>query len=141
MVRERELEMRFSADSAGMGDWHSGEPPDSRASAAASKHGIHLPSICRQIRPADFKDFDLILAMDRSNRDALLAKCPAALRGKVHLMRDFDPATNPDAEPEVPDPYYGDAKGFDRVFDMLHRTCEAMLDKLLKDGDAAGART
>jgi protein-tyrosine phosphatase len=135
--------LRFSADSAGMGDWHCGEPPDPRASTVAARHGVHLPSICRQVSVEDFGEFDLILAMDRSNRDALLARCPASLRHKVRLMRDFDPETTPEAHPEVPDPYHGNEQGFERVFAMLHRSCTALLDRLEKDGVhglAAGPR-
>jgi protein-tyrosine phosphatase len=78
--------------------------------------------------------------MDRSNRDALLAKAPKDHRHKIRLMRDFDPQTSPEAEPEVPDPYYGSAQGFDRVFEMLHRSCVALLDKLEKEIDAGGPR-
>jgi protein-tyrosine phosphatase len=134
LARERGLAHAFLVDSAGTGDWHCGEPPDPRALAAAARRGVHLPSVCRQVRGDDFRDFDLILAMDRSNRDFLLAKCPAPLRHRIRLMRDFDPRTVPGAEPEVPDPYHGGPEGFDRVFDMLRRSCDALLDSLEADG-------
>lgn len=130
LIRERGWEHRFHADSAGMGSWHCGEPPDPRALETASRRGIHLPSVCRQVARDDFEEFDLILAMDRSNRDALLSLCPAPWRGKIRLMRDFDPETRPEAQPEVPDPYHGNAQGFDRVFDMLDRSCRALLARL-----------
>lgn len=139
LVQERELLGRYQAESAGIGNWHCGEPPDSRAIAAAKMRGVHLLSVCRQVQGADFKDFDLILPMDRSNRDQLMAKCPAPLRRKIVLMRDFDPETTPDTEPEVPDPYYGDARGFDRVFEMLHRSCGSLLDRLESGGLATVA--
>lgn len=134
LAKERGLPHAFHADSAGTGDWHCGEPPDPRALAVAARRGVHLPSVCRQIRSDDFQGFDLILAMDRSNRDLLLAKCPEPLRHRIRLMRDFDPQTSPEAEPEVPDPYYGGPEGFDRVFDMLHRSCDALLDSLEAGG-------
>ena len=134
LAETRGLGEKYSADSAGTGNWHAGDPPDSRAMETAARRGVHLPSICRQVRKSDFKEFDLILPMDRSNRDNLLDMCPAPLRGKIRLMRDFDPKTTPEAEPEVPDPYYGDESGFDRVFDMLHRSCDALLDRLESEG-------
>lgn len=130
LIRERGWEHRFHADSAGMGSWHCGEPPDPRALKTASLRGIHLPSVCRQIDRGDFGTFQLILAMDRSNRDALRAECPVPLRGKIRLMRDFDPETKPETEPEVPDPYHGNAQGFDRVFEMLDRSCRVLLERL-----------
>src|SRR5262245_42334662 len=58
---------RFEVDSAGTGDWHAGERPDSRATAVARKHGVELPSIARQVTRADFDRFDHIVAMDREN--------------------------------------------------------------------------
>lgn len=36
--------------------------------AASKRRGIEITSISRPIRPSDFKDFDLILAMDNQNR-------------------------------------------------------------------------
>lgn len=139
LVQSRGLQGRYLADSAGTGDWHCGNPPDSRATETAAKRGVHLPSICRQVRPEDFIAFDLILPMDRSNRDNLLAMCPDYFRHKIRLMRDFDPMTRPETEPEVPDPYYGDERGFDRVFEMLHRSCDALLDHLESEIAGAGA--
>ena len=130
LIRERGWEHRFHADSAGMGNWHCGQSADPRALETASRRGVHLPSVCRQVAVEDFETFDLVLAMDRSNRDALLALCPAPLRGKVRLMREFDPEAAPGSEPEVPDPYFGNAQGFDRVFEMLDRSCRALLASL-----------
>lgn len=36
--------------------------------AASKRRGIDITSISRPIRPSDFKDFDLVLAMDEQNR-------------------------------------------------------------------------
>ena len=128
LVRERGLSGRYLADSAGTGDWHVGQPPDRRSIAVAQKRGVTLPSLCRQVKKADFQEFDLILAMDRSNRSDLQALCPAPLRGKVKLMRDYD--TDPEHGPDVPDPYYGGPYEFDSVYKMLDRCCARLLDAL-----------
>ena len=139
IAKARGLDGRYSADSAGTGNWHCGEPPDARALEAAGRRGVSLPSICRQVRSADFREFDLILPMDRANRDELLSKCPAVQRHKIKLLRDFDPKTSMEAEPEVPDPYFGDESGFDRVFDMLYRSCEGLMESL--EATEAGAKS
>lgn len=126
LCRERGLQDRYRADSAGTGDWHCGEPADARALAAAARRGVRLPSVCRQVKAADFAEFDLILPMDRDNRKALLGMCPPGLAGRIRLMREFDvPGTG---EAEVPDPYFGGPEGFDAVFEMLHRCCGRLLD-------------
>ncbi len=128
LVRERGLEARYKIDSAGTGDWHVGEPPDRRAVAAARNHGIPLPSVCRQVRRDDFEAFDLILAMDRNNQRDLEALASAPLRGKIKLMRAYEPAA--DRGGDVPDPYHGGPYEFEQVYGMLRRCCERLLDEL-----------
>jgi protein-tyrosine phosphatase len=139
LCRERGVEKSYVVDSAGTGDWHVGQPPDTRALAAAKRQGVHLPSICRQVDKTDFAEHDLILAMDNNNLRALLALCPPEERGKIRLMRSFDAA---DRDEDVPDPYYGDARGFDEVFALLHRCCGRLLDELEagRDGNDGGTR-
>jgi protein-tyrosine phosphatase len=128
LVRERGLEAGYRIDSAGTGDWHVGEPPDRRAIAAAEKHGVPLPSLCRQVRRDDFEEYDLILAMDRSNRRDLEALAPASRRDRIRLMREYEPAGDRGAD--VPDPYYGGPYEFDQVYAMLRRCCERLLEEL-----------
>lgn len=107
-------------DSAGTGDWHVGESPDERSTRAAASRGYRLTGRARQFRAADFERFDLVVAMDASNREALLRMAPDDVaRAKVRLFRSFDPDSGPDAG--VPDPYYGDEDGFDHVIEI----CEA----------------
>lgn len=131
LARERGVASRFRVDSAGTGAWHVGSPPDPRALAIARKHGVHLPSIGRQVDPlTDFETFDLILPMDNSNRTDLLDL--GAPRDRVRLMRSFDPslASEPDHRLDLPDPYYGSGDGFQRVYDMLLAACSGLLDEL-----------
>lgn len=45
-----------------------GNQADQRMRAASKRRGIEITSISRPIRPSDFRDFDLILAMDQQNR-------------------------------------------------------------------------
>ena len=85
--------------------------------------------------PGDFDDFDQVLAMDRANRDELLKLARDGRdRAKVALLRSFDPTAPRDAE--VPDPYYGGARGFDDVFDICERACRGLLAALT--GEAKG---
>lgn len=133
-ARDRGVADRFVVDSAGTGAWHVGKPADPRSIAVAREHGVHLPSIARQIDPeTDFTRFGLILAMDRSNRTDLIDL--GAPRERVRLMRSFDPslAGASDHDLDVPDPYYGRGDGFQRVYDMLLRATDGLLDELLKD--------
>ena len=76
LVREAGLEHEIEIESAGIGDWHVGHPPDRRAAEAARRRGVSLEGTARQVQPGDFDDFDLLLAMDRDNLRALRALAP-----------------------------------------------------------------
>ncbi|MEZ4687526.1 MAG: low molecular weight protein-tyrosine-phosphatase [Bacteroidia bacterium] len=125
-VKASGLEDHIRVDSCGTGGWHAGELADPRSREVAQKHGVTLPSRARKLRQSDFEEFDIILAMDRSNLRDL--KAEARFAGKEHqgiyLMRDFDPEGKGE---EVPDPYFGGAKGFDLVYEMLDRSTSELL--------------
>lgn len=127
LVQDHGLADSIPSESAGTGHWHVGNPPDRRMQATANKNGVQLNSRARQFVPEDFERFDLIFAMDQSNLDHLteLSEDPAKQK-KVMLFRSFDPHHNGDLD--VPDPYYGGDGGFDRVFQIVSRTCPKILD-------------
>ncbi len=100
---------KFFADSAGIGGWHRGEPPDRRAIWAARRRGIDISTQrSRQIASADFRRFDCILAMDAANVRALqaIAGAPA----EIHRLLDFAGVNG-----DIADPYAGGEAEFDRV--------------------------
>jgi len=133
LVEERGSSQRYRIDSAGTGAWHAGEPADPRSRDVAERNGIVLHCRARQVREEDFHEFDLILAMDRSNLSDLESVRPdPGVRADLRLFREFDPEGNGDME--VPDPYYGGPDGFDRVFEMVLRSCQALLDELEGEG-------
>ncbi len=115
-----------SFSSAGTHAGLAGAPCDPRAKAALKRRGYEATKdVCRRITDQDFERFDLILAMDGANLAYLQKHCPAEHRHKVRLFLDFAEGIS---EKEIPDPYYGDSKGFDRVLEL----CEAGAVGLLK---------
>jgi protein-tyrosine phosphatase len=129
LIKQEGLEEKVLLDSAGLGDWHLGEARDARSRAVGQRRGILLEGVARQFQPEDFDRFDYVLAMDRQNRDGLLRLAPdAAAKAKVRLLRSFDPAAPPEAD--VPDPYYGGARGFEEVFDICQAACAGLLAHL-----------
>ena len=119
-------------DSAGTGGWHVGHLPDVRSIEVARKNDIDITDQrCRRFTDRDFDDYDLIYVMDRSNlTDVLsLAREPRD-REKVKMILE---ELYPGERREVPDPYYGGAGGFDRVFRLLDEACEVIANRL-KDG-------
>ncbi|KAJ8466248.1 hypothetical protein OPV22_028800 [Ensete ventricosum] len=137
LVRKRGAESKFKIDSAGTIGFHEGNPADPRVKAAARRRGIDVTSISRPIKPSDFRDFDLILAMDMRNREDILSAyrrwrskepLPEDASEKVKLMCSFCKKHN---EAEVPDPYYGGPQGFEKVLDLLEDACESLLDSIM----------
>ncbi len=131
LVSDAGLEAEIEVDSAGTGDWHIGNPPDSRSTATAARRGYTLGGGARQVRPADFDDFDLVLAMDGQNHRDLVAMAPAAT-DRIRLLREYGDGERLD----VPDPYYGGADGFEDVVDIVERNCAALLRQLVSDASA-----
>lgn len=135
-ARERAVRDRFLIDSCGTGHWHAGGPADPRSVMVAAKNGITLEHVARQVNDDDFERFDLLLAMDQRNRSDLIDL--GAPREKVKLFRSFDVtladivARGDDHLLDVPDPYYGGHDGFDKVYGMLWRASEGLLDNLTK---------
>ncbi|OWT65711.1 low molecular weight protein-tyrosine-phosphatase [Candidimonas nitroreducens] len=130
MVAEAGLADVVSVDSAGTHSFHIGEPPDARAQAAARKRGYDISgSTARLVTPEDFREFDLILAMDWENLSALQQQCPKVYQHKLMLLMRF---ANEFEEATVPDPYYGGPEGFNKVLDYLEDACQGVLELVRK---------
>jgi protein-tyrosine phosphatase len=128
VLRHHAAELGIEIDSAGTHGYHIGDAPDPRTVAAAKKRGYDLsPLRARKVAAKDFNDFDVIVAMDRSHHEALIAMAPAASKAELILFMDYiDGADSSD----VPDPYYGEAKDFELVLDLVERGVQGMVGRL-----------
>jgi protein-tyrosine phosphatase len=112
-------------ESAGIGSWHVGEPPDKRAILHGRRRGYDLESLrARQVTREDFAHFDYILGMDVRNLRDLTALRPDDYGGYLGLFLDFAPHLG---LREVPDPYYGGPEGFETVLELVERASEGLL--------------
>ena len=119
---------RLRIASAGIGDWHVGQPPDARAIAHARRRGYDLAALrARQVAREDFARFDWIFAMDLRNLRDLAALRPPEHQGHVGLLLDLVPDLG---VREVPDPYFGGAQGFETVLELTERASVALLAHL-----------
>ena len=129
LVEQRGLQSRYTVASAGTGNWHVGDPADSRMIVTAQRHGIELQGRAHQVSRQDFDLFDLILAMDRTNQAQLLRMArDDTERAGIHLLREFDPQAGSDLD--VPDPYFGGPDGFEHVYQIVERACVRLLSEL-----------
>ncbi len=128
LLSEQQLQSKIHVDSAGTHNYHPGEPPDRRSQQAAAKRGVDLSrQRARVVISADFKSFDYVLVMDRSNYQELLGRCPAEHQGKLYMFLEF--AQGVEIQ-EVPDPYYGGGQGFEQVLDLVELASLGLLQHL-----------
>lgn len=127
-------DLNIWVDSAGTSNYHPNKAPDARSQHHARQRGYDLSALrARQLTVQDFLDFDLILAMDHENLEDIIALKHKAksqfgtdqLRAEIALMSEHDPDFTQQA---VPDPYYGQAEGFERVLDQCESSSQAWVE-------------
>ena len=119
---------RVQLDSAGTGPWHAGHPPDPRAIAVCSEHGIDIAGLRgRQIASGDFAVHDWVLCADRHNLHELQAMAPRTAQPRIALMLAW---AGLGATSEIPDPYTGSLADFRSVYTLLNHATELMLARL-----------
>ena len=128
-VAEKGLSGSISADSAGTSGYHIGNRPDPRTIECSLNNQTPIDHKARQIAESDYETFDFILAMDRNNyydTETVFKK----EHPNFYLMRDFDDLKD---SMDVPDPYFGGMDGFQQVYDMLWRSCDKLIDHIVKE--------
>ncbi len=121
----------FDVDSAGLIAAHQGERADSRMRQHAFQRGYRLESLSRPITYDDFFDFDYIICMDEANLQGLNSKAPdLEAMNKVSKLTDWAEDAPLD---HVPDPYYGGARGFEEVLDLLEHCIPQLTEKILQE--------
>jgi protein-tyrosine phosphatase len=126
----------FEIHSSGTGNWHVGDKADERMRRTAQRNDLSLEDHrASQFQAEDLAAYDHIFVMDKSNlNDVLHLDENDEHGGKVRLFREFDP--QPD-DYQVPDPYHGGRQGFENVFDIVERTSEMLLHRLIEEYDLA----
>jgi protein-tyrosine phosphatase len=113
---------RVGFASAGLKDKHAGDTADPRTIAACAARGYDLGAFrCREISPSDYATCELILAMDRDNLRQLEKRRPVGNASRIELFL---------GDREVPDPYFGEADGFDQMMDQVEAGARRLLATL-----------
>lgn len=130
-VKRRNLDRYIEADSCGTANYHIGHSPDDRTIRNALKNGVTIDHLGRQLADDDLDRYDFILVMDNSNhRNVLRLKSAEKHQHKISLMRTYDSSG---VGKEVPDPYYGNERDFQEVFEILDRSTEQFIQHLEKN--------
>ncbi len=129
-----DLADRVTAESCGTAGWHIGERMDPRTAAVLADAGYDADHHRARTFGPEWFDHDLVLVMDRSNLDDVLAVLPADRHDRVRLFRTYDPEVPSGSPvPDVPDPWYGGPEGFLDVLALVERTSEVLLDHLARE--------
>ncbi|WP_277115392.1 low molecular weight protein-tyrosine-phosphatase [Chryseobacterium sp.] len=130
-IMKTKLPEDYMVDSAGTISLHEGEHPDKRAVKTAANHDIDISQQrSRPITRKDFEVFDKIYCMDIDVLDDVVSKTKnEEERQKVSLFLEV---MGDRKNTEVPDPYWGDMKNFEAVFQLLDKGCEAIKNQLSK---------
>lgn len=110
--------------SAGVSSEETGNPIDPRARAVLTRHGYDASGHrAHRITAAEITDADLVIGLEPLHVDRMRKLVPGA--DHLALLTDFDP----DAEPGsgVPDPWYGEADGFEDTLAALEAAMPGIL--------------
>lgn len=126
MVKKEGQEDRFLIESAAVSREEIGNPVYPPAREMLARHGISCAGKrARQMTVQDYEEYDLLIAMDRSNLTRMERICGGDTQGKIYLMMDFTSRPG-----EVADPWYtGD---FTATWRDLEEGCRGLLDYLEK---------
>ncbi|UHO36841.1 low molecular weight phosphotyrosine protein phosphatase [Chryseobacterium capnotolerans] len=129
-IMKTKVPENFMVDSAGTISMHEGEHPDKRAIKTAAHHNIDISrQRSRPITRSDYETFDKIYCMDTSVYKDVMAKAlNEEERKKISLFLDV---LENRKNAEVPDPYWGDMKDFENVFQLLDKGCDAIRNQIL----------
>lgn len=128
LVKDAGLSDSIYIDSAGTHAYEGGESPDSRTQATALNRGYDLSEYrARRATESDLDQFDYVVAMDRQHLSYLREMCAPDARDKVRLFMEF---AHDRIESEVPDPYFGGIKGFNRVLDLIEDAAQGLLEDI-----------
>lgn len=132
------LAEHFTIASAGTIGHHVGDAPDPRSVAVAKRHRIDISAQRgRRFVRDDHQRFDYIVVMDASNhRDVLALRAAAgtasgsgsgsAQAAVTLLLDEIDGGF-------VPDPYYGTADDYQRVWELIHPATAALLARIRRE--------
>lgn len=128
VAAQQGLERSLRIDSAGTQGYHIGSPPDSRAIRAAARRDISMRGLrARKIVIGDFRNYDLILAMDSSHYIHLQNMAPSGAKATLALLMDYAPGAS---SREIPDPYYGTPDDFDYALELIEMGVDGLIEQL-----------
>lgn len=126
-LRQAGIDRRFKVSSAGTRASQPGARPDQRTVRVAAAAGIDIRRIrARRVTPEQLVRSDFVFALDTLNLVDLQAICPDEHRYKISLLLSHLPEQTLE---DVPDPYYGNYRGFEEVFQLIESAARQLVSQ------------
>ncbi|HRI22252.1 MAG TPA: low molecular weight protein-tyrosine-phosphatase [Panacibacter sp.] len=118
----------WRVDSAGTGNYHIGSQPHQLSQKVAKQNGVDISNQkARQFVKEDMLLFDKIYVMDADNyNDVKRMSHELWDASKTDLLLN---ELYPDENRGVPDPWYEQEDAYHKVFAMIDRACDAIIEK------------
>lgn len=136
---------------------HTNWPADHRSIAVGEENGYNLSRHrARCLEQNDYKEADLLLALDTSHARYMLRDAPAPYRNKIRLLYQYaslsggssttsgtrtkhpsssssssdgiGPSLSSSSDLDIPDPYYDDMDAFRDVYRMVDKSTDGLLE-------------
>jgi protein-tyrosine phosphatase len=128
--KAEEAGLNWKVESAGTNGLLNGEAPHHLSQKVARQNGVNICNqISREFTADDFDDFDKIYVMAE---DVLTDV--KRIAGKKYDPTKIDFFLNelqPGKNKEVPDPWYGEEDGYLEVYELINKTCDAIIAKAI----------
>lgn len=130
-VLRRKIEehgLDWTVASAGTNSFHIGEEPHRHSQKVCSLNGIDISAQrARRFKPEDFEQYDKIYAMAEDVYEDIVQIAGRKVRPEKleYFLNELGEGENQ----SVPDPWYGKEDGYAPVYDLIERTCEAIINK------------
>ena len=119
---------RVEVDSAGLGNWHAGQPPDRRAIKCAAGHGVDISGLrARPLVDADYTAFDAMLCADADVLYTVRAHAPADATAETELLLAW---CGLGEKAQIPDPYTLNAAAFEHAWELVDGAAAAVVERL-----------
>ena len=126
-AKAQEHGLDWQVDSAGTESYHIGSAPHRHSQEICRQNGIDIThQRARQFERADLNKYDKIYALAEDVLEEIRYKVRGADMSNVELFLN---ELNPGENESVPDPYYGGADSYIFVYDIINRTCDAIIEK------------
>lgn len=122
--------LKWNVESAGTNGLHNGEAPHHLSQKVARQNGINICNqISRKFNAGDFDNFDMIFVMAEDViRDVKRIAGKKYDSNKIDFfLNELEPGKNKD----VPDPWYGEEDGYLEVYELINKTCDAIIAKAI----------